>query len=80
MSDLESRVAALENEKRKLLESWQREREANAQKQGMYPLSLTADELESLQQRHQSVRSELASTVLALERAQSSENNSKVCC
>lgn len=34
MSDLETRIAALENEKRKLLESWQREREAGARRQG----------------------------------------------
>ncbi|WFD27103.1 Protein mlp1 [Malassezia nana] len=64
MSDLEARVAALENEKHKLLEQWQKEREENARRQ---------DELVSLQQRHQSVRSELASTALALERATAGE-------
>lgn len=34
MSDLEARVAALENEKHKLLEQWQKEREESARRQG----------------------------------------------
>ena len=34
MGDLEARVAVLEDEKRKLLASWQREREENARKAG----------------------------------------------
>ena len=36
MANLEACVASLENEKRKLLESWQRERENCASKQGMW--------------------------------------------
>lgn len=35
-ADPESRVAALENEKRRLLESWQREREKCASQQGTW--------------------------------------------
>ena len=34
MGDLEARVAALEDEKRKLLSSWQRERDEGARKTG----------------------------------------------
>lgn len=34
--DLEARVAALEDEKRKLLESWHRERETCASQRGTY--------------------------------------------
>jgi len=78
MSDLGARVAALEDEKRKLLDQWQREREESARRQGTLAAPLTTDELASLQQRHQSVRSELASTALALERANAGEYAIKV--
>lgn len=36
MSDPEGRVAALESEKRRLLESWQRERAENVRLQGVW--------------------------------------------
>lgn len=39
-ADPESRVAALENEKRRLLESWQREREKCASQQGTWTKDL----------------------------------------
>lgn len=39
-ADPEPRVAALENEKRRLLESWQREREKCASQQGTWTKDL----------------------------------------
>lgn len=69
MGDLEARVAALEDEKRKLLSSWQRERDENARKE---------EELAAYAARTQSMRSELSKVNLALEQAQGAESTSKV--
>ncbi|WFD03235.1 Protein mlp1 [Malassezia obtusa] len=68
MGDLEARVAALEDEKRKLLSSWQRERDENTRKN---------EELAALSSRNQSMRTELSQATLALEQAQSVEHTSK---
>ncbi|WFD34742.1 Protein mlp1 [Malassezia cuniculi] len=65
MADFEARVAALEDEKRKLLVSWQRERDESARK------------TDNLYARNQTVREQLAATALSLEQSQSAENTLK---
>ncbi|WFD00057.1 Protein mlp1 [Malassezia yamatoensis] len=59
MGDLEARIEALEEEKRKLLSSWQHERQENVLKN----------------ERNQSMRTELMQTTLALELAQGAEKS-----
>lgn len=78
MGDLEARVAALEDERRKLLSSWQRERDESVRKDGTWHV-LIAEELAALSARSQSMRTELSKTTRALEHAQCTENTSQAC-
>ncbi|WFD29989.1 Protein mlp1 [Malassezia sp. CBS 17886] len=68
MADLTARVAALEEEKRRLLASWQREREENAR---------IADELDGARTQQKAVRQELSAATLALEEGQSRETTTR---